>query len=224
MTKTMEEINAEKKLKSRPDLIPAAVLQRFYKAYDPMRAGFKTFVSREAVDALLRFGAEGDLDGLFEAMAITARIRGTGHALAMGRVMAYGYNKHGVCTWRVAGTEQADPQTHYASALRHLLEYSADPLAVEEGSGLPVLDHALSQMAILANLVMDPPDRPGENDGRWRIAVEAPEPVVEVVQEPWELPSEWEWRPFMRADGSVCNIETDPAEVVQAVLRRNEGR
>lgn len=76
--------------------------------------------------------------------------------LGAGKVMGYGFRKHGNCTWRIAGTEQADPQTHYASALRHLLEYGDNPNAIEEGSGLPVLYHALSQIAILIDCIDNP--------------------------------------------------------------------
>lgn len=89
------------------------------------------------------------------------------HGAAM--VMGYGFRKHGVCTWRVAGTEQADPQTHWASLLRHLIEFALDPYARESGSGYPVLWHALSQLAILIDLVENPPDAPGANDGAWSI-------------------------------------------------------
>ncbi len=68
--------------------------------------------------------------------------------LAMGSVMAYGWNKHGDCTWKNEGTEQADPRTHIASASRHLAEYLDNPKTTEEGSGLSVLWHAASQLAI----------------------------------------------------------------------------
>jgi hypothetical protein len=68
--------------------------------------------------------------------------------LGAGKVMGYGFRKHGNCTWRIAGTEQAEVSTHTASALRHVLEYLENPDAVEDGSGLPVLYHALSQIAI----------------------------------------------------------------------------
>jgi hypothetical protein len=68
--------------------------------------------------------------------------------LAVGDCMGYGYRKHGDCTWTVEGTEQADPRTHLASAMRHLLEHLADPNATEEGSGLPVLWHAAAQVLI----------------------------------------------------------------------------
>lgn len=72
-----------------------------------------------------------------------------GHALLeVGRTMAYGFNKHGECTWRNAGTEQAKASTHVASASRHLAEYLGDPDATEEGSGLSVLAHCAAQLLI----------------------------------------------------------------------------
>ena len=73
--------------------------------------------------------------------------------LAMGEVMSYGWGKHGDCTWKHAGTEQADPRTHVASAIRHLAEYLDDPDATEEGSGLPVLWHAASQLTIAIDCI-----------------------------------------------------------------------
>jgi hypothetical protein len=102
-TKSMQEIDAEKHDKPRPDLLPASAL------------------------------------------------------LAAGKVMAYGFKKHGNCTWKVPGTEQAKPETHIASAYRHLLEYQNNPDAVEEGSGLPVLYHALAQIAIAIDCIENPP-------------------------------------------------------------------
>lgn len=72
-----------------------------------------------------------------------------GHALLeVGRTMAYGFGKHGTCTWRTAGTEQAKASTHVASASRHLAEYLGDPDATEEGSGLSVLAHCAAQLLI----------------------------------------------------------------------------
>lgn len=94
-----EQVNAEKALKPRPDLLPAFAL------------------------------------------------------LAAGRVQAYGWHKHGDCTWKNEGTEQAKPETHLASAMRHLLEHLEDPEAVEEGSRLPVLWHALCQIAIAIDCI-----------------------------------------------------------------------
>lgn len=115
MSKTREQIEAEKATKPRPDLIPARAI----------------------------YGG--------------------------GRVMGYGFKKHGVCTWRVAETEQADPQTHLASLERHINEFKLDPSAREEGSGMPVLWHAFAQLAILIDLVENPARIPNENDGEWGI-------------------------------------------------------
>jgi len=97
---TREQVEREKRAKSRPDLIPARAL------------------------------------------------------LAVGKCMGYGFRKHGDCTWTVHGTEQADPSTHIASAMRHLLEHLADPCATEEGSGLPVLWHAAAQVLIAVECVL----------------------------------------------------------------------
>ena len=72
---------------------------------------------------------------------------------AMGEVMAYGYGKHGRCTWRNAGTEQAKPETHIASAFRHLAQMGADYDERDDESGLPHLHHALSQLAIAVECV-----------------------------------------------------------------------
>lgn len=133
MSKTREQIEAEKAGKARPDLLPARAIH------------------------------------------------------GGGCVMGYGYRKHGVCTWRVAGTEQADPQTHLASLERHINEFKLDPTAREEGSGMPVLWHALAQLAILIDLVENPARVPGENDGEWGITARlkaqfGPPPVVHSIE------------------------------------------
>lgn len=73
--------------------------------------------------------------------------------LAEGAVDAYGFFKHGPCTWKIAGTEQADPQTHIASACRHIAEYLDNQNAVESGSGLPVLWHARAQLGIAIDCI-----------------------------------------------------------------------
>jgi len=150
-------INAEKAGKPRPDLLPAFGL-------------LNASTSDDAPDALVNlwiFRRDMNLGALGEAIGIVAdQLGGWPAALeAGGRVMAYGYRKHGNCTWRVASTEQADPQTHVASAERHLIEHWADPAATEAGSGLPVLEHAFSQLLILFDLVLDPPAVPNKNDG-----------------------------------------------------------
>lgn len=250
MPQTMEQINAEKRAKARPDLIPAEVLEGFFNALTELvdeRGGTEPedYDDMDPTFPLLSFAQTGDVEFVYRAMAETAgrRIaRGQGsHALAMGRVLAYGLAKHGVCTWRVAGTEQADPQTHYASALRHMLEDFADSDAVEEGSGFPVLDHALTQLAILADLTVNPPQAAGTNDGQWAI-VTARKPAAQA--EDWTLPDAYEWevdenqrtnREFIKSrplgpGGAVWldeegrlygSLQRDPALV--AILRRRHG-
>lgn len=217
MPKSMEEINAEKRTKSRPDLIPAEVYRRYRRMSAERTTG-------DPLTALLDFAQTGEIEHVFRAMALTAQRTGRrhGNGLAMGRVLAYGLAKHGVCTWRVAGTEQADPQTHYASALRHVLEYYYDNDAVEEGSGFPVLDHALTQMAILADLVLDPPDKPGTNDGRWAIAA-ARKPVAEPLPPLAEpLPPGYEWA---RDESQFYQefIRTSDDTAVRAVWLESDG-
>lgn len=94
MTKTREEIDAEKAHKSRPDLLPANAI------------------------------------------------------MAAGEVMGYGLRKHGNRTWRIAGTEQADPRTHLASLMRHLLAAIDDPAAIDDESGFPHLACVITQACI----------------------------------------------------------------------------
>jgi hypothetical protein len=243
MAKSMEEINAEKRTKSRPDLIPAEVYRRFRRAITELMG---TDGRNDPLPALFDFASTGNVEHLFRAMAITHKRTGRTHGtgLAMGRVLAYGLAKHGVCTWRVAGTEQADPQTHYASALRHILEHFEDPNAVEEGSKFPVLDHALTQMAILADLVLDPPKLLNENDGRWAI-VSARKPTTPELHSDFEWVMDTDdgtWSALYRSDhrhGCVyypravwpnwegdrvsCNPNV-PDSVRRAVALRNEGK
>lgn len=146
-TKTEQEINDEKLHKTRPDLLPAGPLQVLYPK------------DRADVGCLWAYRDTGDCRYLRQlAFEIIAQLGGPPTALLLaGRVMGYGFRKHGDCTWRVAGTEQAEVRTHIASAERHLLEHWQDPDAVEEGSGLPVLHHALSQVLIALDLLLDPP-------------------------------------------------------------------
>lgn len=68
--------------------------------------------------------------------------------MAAGRVMAYGLAKHGPCTWRVAGTEQADSRTHVASMVRHALEVANDIDALDPESGLEQLACVITQACI----------------------------------------------------------------------------
>ncbi len=66
-----------------------------------------------------------------------------------GLVQGYGGRKHGECTWRVAGTEQAKPETHIASAMRHLIEILRHgPAARDPESGLLHAAHARAQLGI----------------------------------------------------------------------------
>lgn len=76
--------------------------------------------------------------------------------MAAGRSMAYGAAKHGDCTWRIAGTEQADVRTHVASFSRHWLAWLSGEQTDAE-SGLAHLDCAMAQLAIVVDLVEDPP-------------------------------------------------------------------
>lgn len=81
--------------------------------------------------------------------------------LAAGRALGYGKAKHGVATsdgwgtWRVAGTQQAEPLVHYACLLRHLLLWRAGEDRDVE-SKLSHLDHAAAQLAILLDLMARP--------------------------------------------------------------------
>lgn len=163
MTKTRAEIDAEKAAKPRPDLLPARELARVAHLAGHPNA---------ALDRLARF--EDTLDPNELAVAIGQLATWAGEDLGTfllncGAVMGYGFRKHGRCTWRVAGTEQADPQTHYASGVRHVLERMADQDAREEGSGFPVLWHAGYQFLITLDLLVDPPKLEGVNDGRGMI-------------------------------------------------------
>lgn len=176
--KTEAEINAEKAAKPRPDLVPAAAVLRVCWCYSPdddpapaiehvIDAWRCVLQFRDTCDPMmLAEAAESVVHALAVDDYITNPDAALPHAmLSAGRVMGYGFRKHGNCTWRVAGSEQADPQTHIASAERHLLEYLVFPGATEEGSGQPVLYHALAQLCITLHLVLDPPKLVGANDG-----------------------------------------------------------
>ena len=176
MTKTREEIDAEKAAKPRPDLLPASALLAIGEGRSP-----EIPTVRNAYTRLLKFRHNLDTGQLWGAMLHVVAILGGGGAafLDAGAVMGYGFRKHGKCTWRVAGTQQADPQVHLASAERHLLEHLQDHKATEEGSGMPVLWHALAQLCILYDLWVDPPQMEGVNDGK---ALIAPRPAPEAVK------------------------------------------
>lgn len=186
--KTEQEINAEKAAKPRPDLLPARALQAIDRAMPETDYTSDRDHVLDALRELIAFRESCGVARLAVAAVHVAWVLGEPECdgafafacMAGGRVMGYGFRKHGNCTWRVAGTEQADPQTHVASAERHLLEYLIDPEAREDGSGLPVLEHAFSQLCITIDLVLDPPALQGKNDGHGtvtgRLAAAADEP------------------------------------------------
>jgi hypothetical protein len=110
--------------------------------------------------------------------------------MAAGRVMGYGLRKHGNCTWRVAGTEQADPRTHVASMIRHALAACEDPTAIDEESGLPHLACVITQAAIAFDCTVRLEVPP----------IEIPVTVTSAFaagaiegEDPWKLPSGWDW-------------------------------
>lgn len=182
MPKTEQEINAEKAHKSRPDLVPATATLLLIGAPNPRDPSIA-----DAHQHLVWFRRNLDREHLARAMLHVNGAIGESTPAALlcaGEVMGYGFRKHGRCTWRVAGTEQADPQTHLASAERHLLEYLADQHAVEEGSGLSVLWHAFSQLCILYDLIVDPPKIVGVNDGRGMVGERPTEPEDPAPTEP----------------------------------------
>jgi hypothetical protein len=88
--------------------------------------------------------------------------------LAIGEVMAYGYGKHGRCTWRTPGTKQAEPETHIASAFRHLAKMGPAYDALDDESGLPHLHCALSQLAIAVDCMRVAPERDRLPESSWR--------------------------------------------------------
>jgi hypothetical protein len=172
------EINAEKAAKPRPDLFPARAALAIRRALPTTddRTAYELVLAAD--DSLRDFVMTHDVRDLARAGALVCvaigRSECTGslrvesdyaHAiLRAGAVMGYGLAKHGRCTWRIAGTEQADPQTHYSSACRHVLEWLVDVNARESGSNFPVLWHLLSQIGITIDLLLDPPRKVGEND------------------------------------------------------------
>lgn len=165
-TKSRAEIEAEKAAKPRPDLLPAREIHRVLHEAE---------VDRVVIDVwhwLARFEDTLEPKFLADAVVVLARWEGVSlgaFLLGAGEVMGYGFRKHGRCTFRVAGTEQADPQTHYASGVRHLLEKLDNAAAVEEGSRRPVLYHAGAQFLLALDLLVDPPKLEGVNDGRGMI-------------------------------------------------------
>ncbi len=175
--------------------------------------------------------------------------------LAAGRALGYGQAKHGVATpdgwgtWRVAGTQQAEPLTHYSCLMRHLLQWRAGEERDPE-SGLSHLDHAAAQLAILLDLLARPvpggrPMMDFLNEVRKRQAEKEIEALtVEAasrLKDPnndadWPLPEGWKWLsgcgPGAREwyadgpedEGTRCADPMccdGPADVVLAVRERN---
>jgi len=152
-------IDEEKRRKGRPDLIPSGVLLS---------------LGSHLLESLTRYRlspGDAELRQFFHSVGICMKHNVYFIMTRVGDVLGYGWHKHGECTWRIAGTDQAHPQTHFASASRHVLEYLADPLAQEEGSNIPVLYHATAQLCIVHDLIHNPPTIVGQNDGQWSINV-----------------------------------------------------
>lgn len=78
--------------------------------------------------------------------------------LAVGRVQAAGFLKHGDQTWKVLGTEQANPQSHMASAERHLAQCQQDLGALND-TNLPHLWHAAAQLLIAIECIEQTKDK-----------------------------------------------------------------
>lgn len=153
----MNPIDREKLGKSAPDLLSQHML-------------LGQLAPTSLTYHLVRWASNGTYEELsWVAGRVITLLGGIAPALlAAGDAMAYGRNKHGQCTWRIADTEQAKLHTHYASALRHLLEFEADAGAVESGSGLPVLAHALAQISIIYDILLDPPES-DTGDTHWEV-------------------------------------------------------
>lgn len=152
--------------------------------------------------------------------------------LAAGRALGYGAAKHGnpegyngFGTWRVAGTQQAEPLTHYACLLRHLFLWRMGEIVDPETGEWKVehLEAAAAQLAILLDLVKNPP---------------------QPVNDPWKLPDGWTWGenvigPYARLGDDAswshaywavgdkgkllgfASMGDVPREVVELVKRRN---
>lgn len=91
--------------------------------------------------------SEADINAEKAAKSRPDLLPGTA-ALAKGDVQSFGLAKHGPCTWRNEGTDQADPRTHLASASRHAAHVFDDPWSIDEQSGLLNLAHLGAQIDI----------------------------------------------------------------------------
>lgn len=181
--RTTAQIDAEKAAKPRVDLIPATALAAIGAALSRESVAGGTWGLGDVLERLAHGARVRSIETLADAWllaAVALKQEGdldvaAGHALLdVGAVMAVGFVKHGPCTWRVAGTSQAEPQTHYACACRHVAEALAGRDA-DPDSGRPPLVHALAQIAILIDLLVDPPQLAGQNDGHAMIAARPPD-------------------------------------------------
>lgn len=99
-----------------------------------------------------------------------------------GAAFAAGHAKHGTPggrgTYRIAGTEQARVQTHVASMWRHLIAWMGGD-EIDAESGVPHLGCALAQLAIVIDLVYDPPGG-GEAGGAYPAVLAREEKILDV--------------------------------------------
>ncbi len=169
---TREQIELEKAMKPRADLIPFTAIEEIESALETVDLEEARVVSvgtivRRAWEDLAAFAKYQNAEVLACAGAnlaiaiakidcVPLDIALQHAALRAGHVQGYGRRKHGRCTWRVFGTEQSLPETHVASATRHVIEYEIDPDAIEGGSRLPVLLHAFAQDCIAIDCAVDP--------------------------------------------------------------------
>lgn len=160
--RTRDEIEAEKAAKPRPDLLPPLALAMVLSQFCSTVFGRLALFLKSRDLAELGYASVRILDEL--CMRGVAKSRADA-IMQAGEIMGVGLRKHGPCTWRIAGTEQADPQCHYASLVRHLLEYE-DGVTQDPDSGRHPLLHAVCQISIMINLLDDPPEHPDDNDGR----------------------------------------------------------
>ena len=159
--KSRTEIEAEKAAKPRPDLLPPLALGMAVNMLPGVFYGIAEFL-KDRDTASLTLPLRRLLDEIVDRGIAVSRADAL---MKAGEIMGVGFRKHGPCTWRIAGTEQADPQTHYASFVRHLLEYEGG-VTTDPDSGRHPLLHAVCQLAIMINLLDDPPEHPDDNDGR----------------------------------------------------------
>lgn len=155
MTLSLKEVAEEKAAKPRPDLLPGRALSFVQQVKECQGNRLGVWEVETLAGPHLPYSVE--IACVFNDIVVHM---GCGYAQALlniGECMGYGFRKHGMCTWRIADGGQDCPRTHFASLVRHVLEYRANPAAKEEGSGFPVLWHAACQALITLDLMLDPP-------------------------------------------------------------------